>query len=109
MVEPVPTDEPVADDPATGGVAGTSKGAKKHKEPIANTDGDKEVTAVGGPVTTGIEGSCDADGDGVADPSCAGGTTTGIEQATPPPPAPAVKQTIKRVIKKSSRGSGRKK
>ncbi len=110
VVEPVPTDEAVADDDiGTGGVAGASKGAKKHKEPIANTDGGKEVTAVGGPVTTGIEASCDADGDGVADPSCAGGTTTGLEQVAPPPPAPAVKQTIKRLVKKSSRGSGRKK
>jgi hypothetical protein len=109
VVEPVPTDEAPADDPATGGVAGTSKAAKKHKEPIANTDGDKEVTAVGGPVTTGIEGSCDVDGDGVADPSCPGGTTTGLEQVAPPPPPPAIKQTIKRLVKKASRGSGRKK
>ncbi|MDP9189604.1 MAG: hypothetical protein M3O25_10180, partial [Actinomycetota bacterium] len=103
VVEPVPTDEELATE--TGGVAGTSKG-KRHKDAIANIDGDKETTVVGGPVSTVIVGSCDADGDGVADVSCAGGSTTGIEQAEQAP-QPVVKRVVKRPSKKASRGSSK--
>lgn len=96
--------EPVTEhDTGTGGVAGATKG-KKPKEPLANTDGSSKPTATGGPATTGIVATCDADGDGIPDPSCAPVTTTGIEQAVSAP-QPAATQAIKKLAKKKPKGS----
>ena len=61
---------------------------------MADADGISKGTGepAAAPVGTGLEGACDADGDGVEDASCSGtGTsTTGVE-TTPEPPQPAVK------------------
>ena len=106
VVEPVVPGEvvePIAD--ATGGVttADSVVGKKKHKQPVANTDGNEETSVVGGPVTTGIESTCDP----VADPTCAAGPAEGGIQEAQSAPAPAVTQTLKRLVKRSGKSGSR--
>jgi hypothetical protein len=89
IVEPLPPEEELTGAPdESGGVLPIRPRKHKHGEPIANTDGSPPG-AVGAPVTTGISTGCDADGDGIADPSCSTGTTTGVEE-TEAPPAPTI-------------------
>ena len=111
--EPAPVEEVVAEPVAeeelvheTGGIESAGKG-KKTKEPIANTDGSTSPGVTGGPVTTGINGSCDADGDGLTDAACAPPATT--TPATQPAPAvtpeAAAQQTVKKIVKKQGAGA----
>lgn len=109
--EPAPVEEvvaePVTEDPLvheTGGIEGVSKG-KKSKEPVAN-DGSTNPSVVGGPVTTGINGACDADGDGLTDASCAPPTTTTTTtQPQPIAPEAEAQQTVKKIVKKHGAGA----
>ena len=92
---------------------------KRHKgNSIANTDSKgPSTTPQTAPVVTGVEPSstCDADGDGVADPgapsTCTTGSTggtTGVDQTTTPPAAvysvPLKKQHSKSTSKQKSTG-----
>jgi hypothetical protein len=84
-----------ADQASTGGTETTTPTKGKHKRhkssALANTDSKGTTAPQSGPVTTGVQPattSCDADGDGVADPGApstcsSGGTTTTTNAADP--------------------------
>jgi hypothetical protein len=83
---------------------------KHHKSALANSDSQTKASAQTGPVTTGVEPACDADGDGVTDPgaptSCSSGSSvsTGVEQgeAAPVPytePAPKKHKLSKKKLR----------
>ena len=99
VVEPVPADEGDSPDGLTGGLEADG-GPKHKKDAVADSDGEAKGTGETAPVGTGLEGTCDADGDGVQDATCTspGTSTTGIEQ-TPEPAQPAVKPRPKRPAK----------
>jgi hypothetical protein len=94
-VPPTTTSDPATATP-TGAVTPIPGKHKRHKGAHANTDTQPTTPAQTGPVTTGVEpASCDANGDGVADPgsTCSGsgtetGTvTTGVQQGDSVQPA----------------------
>ena len=96
VVEPVPVD---GDEVTVDGVSGgLEPGTAAHKkDAIADADGESKGSGEAAPVGTALEGSCDADGDGIEDASCttSGTSTTGIEQ-TPEPAQPVVKPRPKK-------------
>jgi RNA polymerase sigma factor (sigma-70 family) len=96
-VAPQPADQPSSDSATTGGAAPaitgkTTRGKHKRRKGAYANSGSQ--TAQSGPVTTGVEPACDANGDGVADPgapsSCTSGGTvsTGVEQGGTASPTP---------------------
>ncbi len=101
VVEPA-AEESKAPTEGSGGIAADRDKKKKNDEALANTNVGKETTAVGGPVSTGIQGSCDADADGIADPDCVPPTATEIEQ-TDQGLEPAIKRTVKLAKRPSKR------
>jgi RNA polymerase sigma factor (sigma-70 family) len=93
-----------ADQVSTGGTGTTTPTKAKHKRhkasALANTDSKGTATSESAPVTTGIEPSttsCDADGDGVADPgapsTCSSGATTTPYAADPATDSPTATDT----------------
>ncbi len=59
-------------------------------------------------MSTGIEEGCDADGDGVADPGCPPGASTGIEQVQQEPERVQIPKRAapKRSVTRGSKGKG---
>ncbi|MGH2922532.1 MAG: hypothetical protein ACRDKH_00680, partial [Solirubrobacterales bacterium] len=101
VVDPVPaTEEELATDP-TGGLLGPK--TRKRRDAIADSDGSSTTpTTAAPPVATTIEQTtCDANGDGVADANCTGGTVATIEQLTPPPEETASERKRSRAGTKS--------
>jgi RNA polymerase sigma factor (sigma-70 family) len=93
-VPPQTTEPTAAGSSVTGGTTATATGRhRKHKNAVANSDSQPKSPVQTGPVTTGVEPStCDADGDGVADPGSPSGcgTSTGtvgtaVQQGTVSP------------------------
>ncbi len=119
VVEPAPVDDATGVEGLTGGLEADDTGHKHKKDASADAEGVPKGTGEAAPVGTGLEGSCDADGDGVEDASCSssGTSTSGIEQ-TPVPAQPAVKprpakraakRPAKRAAKRPAKKSGSKK
>jgi hypothetical protein len=112
-VQPQPAD-PAATDPTTGGttpaITGkTTTGRHKRHKSGAFANSDTRGTAQTGPVTTGVEPACDADGDGVTDPgapsSCSSGSTvtTGVQQGNAAPVPYSAPRKHKAAAKKKLR------
>ena len=109
---PPQTAEPTtAGSSATGGTTATATGRhRKHKNAVANSDSQPNSPAQTGPVTTGVEPStCDADGDGVADPGSPSGcgtsdgtVGTAVQQGTVAPTLYSAPKRHKAAPKKSA-------
>jgi hypothetical protein len=115
-VAPEPADPATTSQATSGTTAVTGKttvGGKRkhHKSALANSDSQTKASAQTSPVTTGVEPTCDADGDGVTDPgaptSCSSGSSvsTGVEQgeAAPVPYAEPAPKKHKGLSKKKLR------
>jgi hypothetical protein len=105
-VPPQPTDPAATATAQTGGTTAAVTGKRKHhKNAVANSDSQPQAPAQTGPVTTGVEpATCDADGDGVTDPSapssCSttptdGVVGTGIDEGSVGPLPPAMRKKVK--------------
>ena len=104
VVPPVPVEEEEEVSEATGGLLGP-KSRKRRKEAIANAEANQgPAPTTAPPVTTGIEPTCDVDGNGVAEPC--GGVAAPLV-AEPEPAAQLDQGTMKTNF--TGKGKGKKK
>jgi hypothetical protein len=106
----VPVEPTAAAPPTTGSVPPLFGKHKRKKGAVANSDSHTRPTTTtsDGVTTTGIQPSCDANGDGFvdpgADPACAGpGTTTGVSTTESAPAQVAPEQIEPRKKKAASK------